>query len=56
MATRLFSKRLLRKEQRGQRTRPRTYKTEEAAKASAERNKIAKFTVAQKGKKFIIQQ
>lgn len=57
MSTRFFSKRLeFRKKSRGERVRPKTFKTEERAKEYAKEKSIDKFKVEQKGKKFVIVQ
>ena len=57
MSSIFYSKRLFElKRFRGPRVRPKTFKTEEAAKNYAEKMGIKKFTVEQNGKKFTIVQ
>jgi len=57
MSSIFYSKRLFElKRFRGPRVRPKTFKTEEAAKHYAAEKGIKKFTIEQKGKKFIIVQ
>lgn len=54
MSSIFYSKRLFeRKKSRGVRVRPKTFKTEETAKAYAKENGL-KGTIEQKGLKFVI--
>jgi len=55
MSSIFFSKRLhLKKKSRGERVRPKTFESEEKAKAYAKEKGIEKFSVEQKGKKFVV--
>lgn len=55
MSSRLYSKRLLRKAgPRGERKRPKTFKTEEKAKTYAELKGIKSYKIEPKASKFVI--
>lgn len=57
MSSDFYHKRLFEKKRvRGERVRPKTFKTEESAKAYAKENGIEKCTIELKGKKYVIVQ
>jgi len=57
MSSEFYHKRLFEKKRvRGERVRPKSFKTEDSAKDYAMKNSIEKYMIEQKGKKFFVVQ